>query len=302
MTALFADDRDRRIRSAAFGRLEELGQAFGGALPWRALNEGFVFEGTRVPWIGQQGIVKPAGMRLALAITTSPKNPYADEVGADGFVLYHYQGDDPLRYDNVALRAAGLAGAPLVYFHGLAPGWYQAFWPAFVQHDDVAARMFHVAIDQPEVLRPDLTAEVVDEVHRRYTTQLARKRLHQAVFRERVLAAYATRCAICRLRHRELLDAAHIVGDTHPEGRPVVPNGLSLCKIHHSAFDTNIVGVRPDCVVEVRRDVLEEIDGPMLRHGIQELHGARLYIPRRSTDRPNEEFLERRYEAFRAAG
>ena len=52
------------------------------------------------------------------------------------------------------------------------------------------------------------------------------RRLHQATFRERVLHAYRTSCAICRLRHRELLDAAHILPDGHPRGEPVVPNGL----------------------------------------------------------------------------
>jgi putative restriction endonuclease len=45
-----------------------------------------------------------------------------------------------------------------------------------------------------------------------------------------VLQAYETRCALCQLRHGELLDAAHILPDTHPSGRPVVPNGLSLCR------------------------------------------------------------------------
>ena len=58
-------------------------------------------------------------------------------------------------------------------------------------------------------------------------------------------------------------------------GAPVVPNGLSLCKIHHAAYDENFLGVRPDLVVEVRADV-DQIDGPMLRHGLQEMAGYHL--------------------------
>ncbi|MGI8867651.1 MAG: HNH endonuclease [Mycobacteriales bacterium] len=54
------------------------------------------------------------------------------------------------------------------------------------------------------------------------------------------MVAYETRCAVCRIGHRELLDAAHILPDTHPRGEPVVPNGLALCKIHHAAYDRNI--------------------------------------------------------------
>src|SRR5512144_2289313 len=108
---------------------------------------------------------------------------------------------------------------------------------------------------------------------------------------------------MCRLRHAELLDAAHILPDGHPRGLPVVPNGLSLCKIHHAAFDRNILGVRPDYVIEIRSDVLAEVDGPMLRHGLQDLHRANLAVPpRRTQDQPDPARLEERYERFRAAG
>ena len=92
--------------------------------------------------------MKPRGMDMALSITTSPDNPYADEVDGDGFIVYHYQGTDPHRYDNVAVRQAGVEGVPLIYFHGVARGQYQPFWPAFVQHDDVTSRTFRVAVDE----------------------------------------------------------------------------------------------------------------------------------------------------------
>lgn len=49
-----------------------------------------------------------------------------------------------------------------------------------------------------------------------------------------------------RLRHADLLDAAHVLPDTHPPGIPVVPNGLARCKIHYAAYDRNILGVRPN--------------------------------------------------------
>ena len=38
-----------------------------------------------------------------------------------------------------------------------------------------------------------------------------------------------------------------------------------MSNLHHAAFDRQIIGVQPDHVVEVRRDVLEEINGPMLQ-------------------------------------
>jgi putative restriction endonuclease len=110
------------------------------------------------------------------------------------------------------------------------------------------------------------------------------------------------RCAVCRLRHVELLDAAHIIPDGKPHGDPVVPNGLAMCKIHHAAFDSNILGVRPDLSVHIRQDILEEIDGPMLRYGLQGMHNSRLTGPRIRVAQPDPDRLEERYAEFLAAG
>lgn len=109
------------------------------------------------------------------------------------------------------------------------------------------------------------------------------------------------RCAICRLRHAELLDAAHILPDRDPRSAPIVPNGLALCTLHHAAFDRDVLGIRPDLRVEVRLDVLEEEDGPMLEHGLQRFHGATVTVPRAEAERPRKEFLAERYELFRRA-
>lgn len=84
----------------------------------------------------------------------------------------------------------------------------------------------------------------------------------------------------------------HILPDGHPRGNPVVPNGLSLSKIRQAAYDANYLGVRPDFVVEVRRDVSDAEDGPMLLHGLQEMTGVRLTLPRAAAARPDPSRLE----------
>jgi putative restriction endonuclease len=110
------------------------------------------------------------------------------------------------------------------------------------------------------------------------------------------------RCAFCRLRHQELLDAAHITADSEATGEPVVSNGLSLCKLHHAAFDRHFLTVRPDYVIEVRQSILEEEDGPMLLHGLKGMHGTTIFIPREASLQPDRERLEERYAAFSAIG
>lgn len=165
--------------------------------------------------------------------------------------------------------------------------------------DDPARLQFTLVADVPSAsvnIDPLITA-----ARREYATRAVLQRLHQQQFRRIVLDAYRNQCTICRLRHVELLDAAHILGDRDPRGEPVVSNGLGLCKIHHSAFDADILGIDADVRVHVREDVLKEKDGPMLRYGLQEVHGSRLVLPRREADRPNREYLAVRFDRFRAA-
>jgi len=82
------------------------------------------------------------------------------------------------------------------------------------------------------------------------------------------------------LHHEELLEAAHIVSDKHPLGEPIIPNGVTLCKLHHAAFERNILGISPDYVIDIRRDILEETDGPMLKFGLQQTMGQIIQTPK----------------------
>ncbi len=171
----------------------------------------------------------------------------------------------------------------------MMPARYYPVWPAYVEAADPATLTFTISLGAEPALGGDAGAGS----RRAYVTQERLVRVHQAQFRQRVLDAYRCTCAVCRLRHAELLDAAHILPEGHPQGDPVVPNGLGLCKIHHAAFDRNIIGIRPDLVVEVRPDILEEHDGPMLRHGLQGFDGQAVTVPRRPADRPRPEIPRR---------
>ncbi|WP_262777555.1 HNH endonuclease [Brevibacterium permense] len=92
------------------------------------------------------------------------------------------------------------------------------------------------------------------------------------------------------------------MNDSDEKGVPSVVNGLAMCKIHHAAFDKFFLGVRPDYTVEIRHDLLNEIDGPMLRHGLQELHGMNLMtVPKHRRDRPQHDLLKYKYDQFKNA-
>jgi putative restriction endonuclease len=118
------------------------------------------------------------------------------------------------------------------------------------------------------------------------------------MFRAQVIHAYERSCTVCRLHHPDLLDAAHILPDSAHSGIPVVSNGLALCKIHHAAYDRNLMGITPDHEVRINADLLAEVDGPMLRHGLQEMHGSLITLPKRREERPSRDALAARFAEF----
>jgi putative restriction endonuclease len=297
--------RELAVRTALFGHLEAR-RAFSadGLLTWQE-TAAFDFDGETYAMrqTRGRGIHKPRQLAAALSITTAftpygADPPYADSIGEDGYPRYKYEGTDPGLPANRALRAAGDHALPLAYFVGVGPAVYDAVYPVYVVGEDPAAHEFTLGFSRGDV---GLDTTALSAPERVYAARLTKQRLHQPVFRQRVLHAYRSRCTVCRLRHADLLDAAHIIGDAEEGGDPVLPNGLAMCKIHHAAFDSNILGITPGMVVEISRSLLDEIDGPMLRHGLQEMHGVGLELPRRRPDHPDRERLARRYETFRLA-
>lgn len=277
-----------------------------GALPLTSEEIGeFRFRGEPMPLMDRQrGIRKPATFDAALSIRTvwrpeGAARPYDDDLGEDGLIRYKWRGDDPDHAENRALRRAMVSGVPLIWFWGVGTALYTAIYPVFLIDEERTSHQFVVATDGLQHLRPSETP--MEEVLRRYARSESIRRLHQPVFRSMVMRAYDNQCAVCSLRHPVLLDAAHIVEDRHELGAAAIRNGLALCKIHHAAYDAGILGVNPDLGVEIRPDILDEVDGPLLEHGIKALHGQDLrVVPRRRNERPDHQLLTIHYERFLA--
>jgi len=241
-----------------------------------------------------RGIRNPSELETTLAIIHNPRGPYADREISPGVWEYAYEKGSP-EGTNTKLRRAGELGLPVIFFLKLDTAVFVPVSLAFVIDDDRERRVFTVALEEVGLLADPLHPT---ELQRRYAERIVRQRMHQPAFRGLVLRAYALRCTVCSLHHGALLDAAHIVPDTEPLGIPTTPNGLALCKIHHAAYDQNMLGVSPDYRVSINREVLAEVDGPMLRHGLQEMHGRTITLPARRMDRPDRDLLAWRWERF----
>jgi putative restriction endonuclease len=236
------------IRAVAFDYVDQLSGHGEEAVTWAALS-GFSFEGKRIPLVGPQGIFKPASLDLPISILTAyrapgKERPYEDGEDDNGFVLYRYRGTDPQHHENRWLRHVRDEAVALLYFEGIAVGRYVTS-AVFIIEDRPASLTF-VAVRMPIdlVASESVNAVAYNPETRRHYLALVQRRTGQARFRESALDAYGSSCALCRLRHRELLDAAHIVsyaeGGTH-----LVTNGMSMCKIHHAAYDVDKWGFGP---------------------------------------------------------
>lgn len=300
----YTQNIDDRIRLAAFDWLEKQSIIFGDVLTRDLLESGFQFNGQKITLLGAKGIWKPKSMSYPLSITTISNGPYSDSYTDEGFLKYKYRGQDPEHLDNKGLRALISLQKPLIYFHSIVKGKYLTTWPVYIINDNKKELVFTVAVDDIKMVNKELQQVNEDATYyrRSYLTSNIQLRLHQRSFRERVLMAYSNQCALCKLKHIELLDAAHIIADKEDSGDPIVQNGLALCKIHHAAFDNHFIGINPDYIIKIRTDLLTETDGPMLKYGIQSLNNIKLILPNDKRNWPDRERLEFRFSAFLKAG
>ncbi|WP_201732547.1 HNH endonuclease signature motif containing protein [Acidithrix sp. C25] len=296
---------ERAFREEVFRHLDALAKFYpSGVLTSVEINS-FEYRGRQIRLIVQSGIRKLQGSEAALTIRTtftplSKPPPYVDLTDNDGMIHYKYRGTDPGHSDNRALRMAMDERLPLAYFIGIGRGLYLPMYPMYILQEIAVQHEFIIGFSEAlSLFNADSTYK--EELQRSYINRITQARLHQPVFRARVLHAYETSCAICRLRHPELLDAAHIIPDGNVRGDPVVPNGLSLCKIHHAAYDNNFVGITPDGIVDVQERFMKETDGQMLLHGIQKVAGTKILLPRERAAKPDKDRLAERYEEFKRA-
>ena len=289
---------EEEFRQLVMAAVAERAAANGGVISRVELSALLLANGeTRRVIDTSKGIWNPRDLAATLSIVSSPTGPYDDRDVDGGLFHYDYRAGST-EGDNTKLRRAFQLGLPVILLRRIDNGIYVPVFPTYVVADDIENRQFVLALD--ESLRFLANPLSPTAAEKRYAERVVRARLHQPEFRARVIRAYHTTCAICSLKHADLLDAAHIIGDGQDGGDPIVTNGLSLCKIHHAAYDRNLLGISPDYTIHLDKNLLDEVDGPMLRHGLQEMHGKSLILPIKRNELPDRERLSARFERFRA--
>jgi len=117
--------------------------------------------------------------------------------------------------------------------------------------------------------------------------------IRSAAFRQTIMSLYDYTCSICRLRivtmdGESAVDAAHIIpfSISHNDD---VRNGISLCKLHHWAFDRGLVSLSPSYQVLVSPLMDERRPTEWL---LTELREKSILLPEKKLFYPSEEALE----------
>lgn len=128
---------------------------------------------------------------------------------------------------------------------------------------------------------------------RQFAIVSTKRALREIDFRDRVLTAYAHKCAFCGVQLK-LLDAAHILPVAHSASTDETKNGVALCTLHHRAYDRALVMFDDSFTVHLNEDMAADLkseghDGGLLefRKNLRPL----ILLPPDKKDRPATAFI-----------
>ncbi|TXF82283.1 hypothetical protein FUA23_21850 [Neolewinella aurantiaca] len=103
------------------------------------------------------------------------------------------------------------------------------------------------AVDEGKVLKGIATGASI-------FTYVKNRGYAQTLFRDGLLKAYSSKCAVCGIAFEEILDAAHIKPWSVCEGEEggTLSNGILLCKNHHRSFDRGLWWLSDDFTIEAK--------------------------------------------------
>lgn len=301
-------DPNDQIRAVAGLAIQQMIRDKGdNVFSWAEIQKGFQVGGQHIFFATQAaGIFKPQALNDGAAlsikqVTPSRKGraaPYDDGELENGAVSYCLQKKGEESHSNRYLQEAWHRNLPLIYLRGIADSLYEVFYPVFVEEFSFQSGTVRLVFDQPASVP---AVNCVNEVPQPYTDGLRKNRLHQQSFRQRVLMAYGLRCALTDLPLVDLLEAAHIVGGKG-HGRASVQNGIAMSTLHHTAYESDLMGIDPDGKIILSELVRGTCDAPLFSQGLLGMEGRQMRFPTFEGHRPNRDFLAQKFEQFTKAG
>ena len=258
--------------------------------------------------LGSQGIIKTQrgiyapmikslGERVAKTLL-STGTVYKDQSDGD-YILYDFPDTKKKEQDEneiYSMQSAMNYGLPLfVVFGNKSEGEKRTIMVGTVAGIDEESKTFLVKLskDFPDnfsqkeinVTEKKLEPFYLYEKDKNISKTQVKTRPNQAKFHFDVISLYGMECAVCGIKHKPVIEAAHILpksnnGSDHPE------NGLPLCSNHHALFDNYWF------TLDLNMNIILA-DG----HTLSELQISYNDI-KRLRHLPNTKALEQRYKLF----
>ena len=220
--------------------------------------------------------------------------------GNPHYPFWHLQNDGLWEIDRpelVRTSASGDAYLTDLREHDIRGGLVEDFIRALDASPDFAWRVVRILLDDyfPPSLHEDILEDVglVGKVGPSWLTDtMPRQDARDPRFREVVLQAYRSRCALCEFDVQVAgqpigIEAAHIKWHC-AKGPAKVDNGMALCVLHHKFFDAGLFTVLTDLTVLVGGLA----SGDSVEESLNKYGGSVLQvIPDRSDQRPAARFL-----------
>ena len=122
---------------------------------------------------------------------------------------------------------------------------------------------------------------------RRRVVQTISRLSREASFRQQVINAYGSRCAVTRTQLR-LVDAAHILPVGAPGSIDHVTNGIALSPTYHRAFDNGLIFLAEDFTMRINPAKVVTLDTMRLTQGLEAFSSplGRIHLPADTHQRP----------------
>ena len=189
---------------------------------------------------GQAGICRDEN-GLAISLLNTGKS-YPDDIFESG-LLYHYpeterKGSHDLN-EIESTKECQKQNIPLfIILPGIHNSTRRVRLGWIVDFDDLA-KWFLIEYGDDQPVQNKIEEELVLIEKRSSKKLLVKSRPNQGKFRFNLLKKFGSKCAVCNIQNKFLLDAAHIISKEN-DGSDDWRNGIILCKNHHAAFDRNL--------------------------------------------------------------
>ena len=113
-------------------------------------------------------------------------------------------------------------------------------------------------------------------------------------FAGKVYDAYNHKCAMCGIGLK-LIEGAHIIPLAHKLSTDEIDNGISLCALHHTAYDKSLIYFDEEMNILINEKKIEYLEKVGLDSGIrkfEKLAFEKIQLPNNHTLRPNIENIK----------